>query len=194
VSLGPGPAPAGPGAYIDASRRARSAFGVAIYVIPAAAATEFRVVPARCGREEAQALTRALARVDATLRARIVKLQSTELRVERQEALNPTGIVLGTMNAKALGIDGTATFLDINRSGLLDTNAGFPVRAVTVGVVPDGVSTVTLRYAHHRPVVAPVLENVFVILPPSHSRLQAIVWRTQRGTKIKTVSPASLTG
>jgi hypothetical protein len=138
VSEGPRPAPAGPGAFIGASRRARSASGVTIYVIPAAAATQFRVVPNRCAREEADALRRALTGVGASLRARIVKLQRTEFRAEREEALNPAGIVLGTANAKAFGIDGTATFPDIKRSGLLDMNAGFPVRAVTVGVVPDG--------------------------------------------------------
>jgi hypothetical protein len=194
VSDGPGSAPAGPGAFVDASRRARSALGVTIYIIPAAAATEFRVVPARCARDEANALKRALTGVGAPLRARIVKLQRTEFREERQEALNPAGIVLGTVNAKAFGIDGTSTFLDIKRSGLLDMNAGFPVRAVTVGVVPDGVSTVTLRYSHVRSIDASVVENVFVIVPPRHARLQAIVWRTSHGADIKTVSAAALTG
>jgi hypothetical protein len=194
ASEGPGPAPAGPGAFIDASRRARSALGVTIYVIPAAAATQFRVVQTRCAREEVNALKRALTGVGASLRARIVKLQRTEFRAGRQEALNPAGIVLGTVNAKAFGIDGTATFLDVKRSGLLDMNAGFPVRAVTVGVVPDGVSTVTLRYSHEQSIDASVVENVFVIVPPRHARLQAIVWRTSQGSDIKTVSPAALTG
>jgi hypothetical protein len=193
VSEGPGPAPAGPGAFVDASRRARSALGVTIYIIPAAAATEFRVVPLRCAREETTALKRALTGVGASLRARIVKLQRTESRTERQEALNPAGIVLGTVNARAVGIDGTATFLDIKRSGLLDMNAGFPVRAVTVGVVPDGVSKVTLRYSHARSIDASVVENVFVIVPPRHARLQAIIWRTSTGADIKTISPAALT-
>jgi hypothetical protein len=98
------------------------------------------------------------------------------------------------VNAKAFGIDGTATFLDVKRSGLLDMNAGFPVRAVTVGVVPDGVSTVTLRYSREQSIDASVVENVFVIVPPRHARLQAIVWRTSQGSDIKTVSPAALTG
>jgi hypothetical protein len=163
---------------------------VTIYVIPAAAATAFRVVPTRCAREEATALKRALTGVGASLRARIVKLQRTQLA----EASNPAGIVLGTVNAKAVGIDGTATFVDITRSGLLDMNAGFPVRAVAVGVVPDGVSTVTLRYSHDRSINARVVENVFVTVPPRHARLEAIVWRTSHGAVIKTVSPAAFTG
>ena len=194
VSLGPGPAPAGPGAFVDASRRARSALGVTIYLIPAAAATEFRLLPARCTRDEANALKHALAGTTESFRARIIDLQHTELLRQRQEALNPGGIVLGTVNAKSFGIDGTATFLDIKRSGLLDINAGFPVRAVTVGVVPDDVSTVTLRYSHQKSVTASVVENVFVIVPPKHARLQAIVWRTAHGTDLKTISAAALTG
>jgi hypothetical protein len=194
VSLGPGPAPAGPRAFIDASRRARTALGVTVYVIPAAAATQFRVVPARCAREEITALKRALTGVGASLRTRIVKLQRTELYADRQEALSPAGIVLGTVNAKAVGIDDTSTFLDIRRSGLLDTNAGYPVRAVTVGVVPDDVSTVTLRYSHDRSIDASVVENAFVIVPPKHARLQSIVWRTSHGATINTVPLAAFTG
>jgi hypothetical protein len=194
VSLGPGPAPAGPAAFVDASRRARSTLGVTIYLIPAAAATEFRLLPTRCTRDEVNALQHDLAGADASLRDRIIRLQRTELRTQRQEALNPGGIVLGTVNAKAFGIDGTATFLDIKRSGLLDINAGSPVRAVTVGVVPDDVSTVTLRYSHQKSVTARVVENVFVIVPPKHARLQAIVWRTAHGTDLKTIPAAALTG
>jgi hypothetical protein len=194
VSLGPGPASGGPGAFIDASRRARTALGVTVYVIPAAAATQFRVVPAGCPGEEADALKRALTGVGRSLRTRIVTLQRAEFRADRQEALHPAGIVLGTVNAKAVGIDDTTTLLDIRRSGVLDTNAGFPVRAVTVGVVPDGVSTVTLRYSHERSVDASVVENVFVIVPPKHVRLQAIVWRTSQKATIKTVPLAAITG
>ncbi len=194
VSLGPGPAPAGPDAFVDASRRARTALGVTVYVIPAAAATAFRVVPARCAREEANALKRALTGVGASLRTRILKLQRTESRADRQEALNPAGIVLGTVNKKAVGIDDTTTFLDIRHSGLLDTNAGFPVRAVTVGVVPNGVSTVTLRYSHDRSIDASVIQNVFVLVPPNHARLQAIVWRTSHGATINTLPLAAFSG
>jgi hypothetical protein len=70
VSLGPGPASGGPGAFIDASRRARTALGVTVYVIPAAAATQFRVVPAGCAGEDADALKRALTGVATSLRTR----------------------------------------------------------------------------------------------------------------------------
>jgi hypothetical protein len=194
VSLGPGSPPAGPGAFVDASRRARRALGITIYIIPATAATPYRVLPDRCDRQEADALKRALTGVVASLRTWIVNRQRTELHADRQEALNPAGIVLGTVNAKAVGIDGTSTFLDIRRSGLLDTNAGYPVRAVTVGVVPDGVSSVTLRYSHQRSIDATVGENVFVSLRPRHARLQAMVWRTSHGATIKTVPLAAITG
>jgi hypothetical protein len=121
-----GPASGAPAAFVNASRRARSALGVTVYIIPAAHASLLRVVPKHCAGEEASALQRELARVSSPTRARILALQRQYLAWQRYEALNPEGIVLGDVNAKAQGIDGTATIVDIEHAGMLDGNAGYP--------------------------------------------------------------------
>jgi hypothetical protein len=151
------------------------------------------VVPARCEQEEAAVLKRQLAHTGFGASAGVLALQSEELAWERDEALHPDGIVLGVVNAKAQGIDGTATVADIERGGMLDGNAGYPVRALISGVVPDGVASVSLEYLRGATLAARVVDNVFVAVPPRHAgRLSVIVWRARGGAVMKAVPVADV--
>jgi hypothetical protein len=106
---------------------------------------------------------------------------------QRYQALHPEGIFLITVNAKAVGNDGGASTAQIEEQGLLDGNAGYPVRPLTSGVVPDGVASVTLRYGRSS-LTAPVVHNVFVALPRRNDHgLAAVVWRSATGAIIKVV-------
>jgi hypothetical protein len=198
----PGEGPGGPigsrpstgaAVYINASRRARTALGVTFYILPAGRETGLRPTPARCGADRAASLDRALKQDPKMLRERIADLQRQYLTWQRYEALNPEGILLMTVNAKAVGNDGGASTAKIQQRGLLDGNAGYPVRALMSGVVPDGVASVTLRYGRGS-LTAPVVNNVFVALPRrgGHAPLTAIVWRSTTGAIVKVVPFSTL--
>lgn len=164
------PPPTGEDVYINASRRARTALGATFYIVPAGQETGLRPTPARCDAEQAAVLEHALKQDPKTLRDRIGELQQQYLTWERYEALNPEGILLMTVNAKAVGNDGGASTAQIQQQGLLDGNAGYPVRALMSGVVPDGVASVTLRYGRGS-LTAHVVNNVFVALPQARGSL-----------------------
>lgn len=180
--------PTGEAVYMNASRRARRVLGVTFYILPAGRETGLRTTPARCDAEQAAALERALKQDPKTLRDRIGELQQQYLTWQRYEALNPEGILLVTVNAKAVGNDGGASTAQIEQHGLLDGNAGYPVRGLISGVVPDGVASVTIRYGRGS-LTARVANNVFVALPGrgGHAPLTAIVWRSTTGAIIKVV-------
>jgi hypothetical protein len=181
-------APPGADVYVNASRRARTALGVTFYILPAGEETGLRPTPARCDTEQATALVRILRPDPKALVRRILGLQHEYLAWQRYEALNPEGIFLMTINAKASGNDGGASTAQIAQQGLLDGNAGYPVRALMSGVVPDGVASVTLRYRGARPVTASVVSNIFVAVPPRGThRLASVVWRSSAGAVIKVV-------
>jgi hypothetical protein len=189
------PRPGGPAAYPAASRRARSALGVTVYIIPAAHASPYRLLPPRCGVEEAKALTRALIHRPSAERAAILAEQTRYLAWQRHEALHPAGVVLGGVTAKSFEIAGAATFDDIDQIGMLNTSAGYPGGSVTDGVVPDKVASVSLRYHNGQIVNAKVAHNVFLLIPPRHRwSVQAIIWRSRDGSVIKTLSSTALTG
>ena len=59
------------------------------------------------------------------------------------------------------------------------------------GVVPDGVASVTLRYRGARPLNAPVINNLFVAVPPRNAGgLASVVWQAADGTIVKIVPNA----
>ena len=184
-------APTGVDAYVHAARRARTAFGVTFYILPAGDETGLRLTPVRCDPEQSRALARVLRGDTSSARARAVALQRQYLSWQRYEALDPEGIVLLTRNRKAVGDDGAASTAQIAQQGLLDPNAGAPVRALISGVVPDGVASVTVRYRIGRPVNATVIDNIFVAVPRHGAEgLASVVWRSASGSIFKVVPNA----
>jgi hypothetical protein len=182
--------PPGQGAELAAGRRARTALGTTFYIVPASDETGLRPVPVRCEAEQRAALTRVLARAPTVTRDQMVELQHQYLAWERYRGRHREGIILGTITARAVGVDGAASVDEIRQHGLLDDNAGYPGRALISGVVPDGVATVTLTFPTVR-VRADVVNNVYVVAQPRHAgSLQTVTWRAADGRPIKTL-PAS---
>lgn len=136
--------PTGADVYLNASRRARTALGVTFYILPAGQETGLRPTPARGDAERASALQRDLTQDPKTLWERIAELQQQYLTWQRYEALNPEGIFLMTVNAKAVGDDGGASAAQIAQRGLIDVHAGYPVRALI------SVKLLTPPAAHRR--------------------------------------------
>ncbi len=56
----------------------------------------------------------------------MVELQRQYLAWEGCRGQRREGIILGTITARAVGVDGAASVDEIRQHGLLDGNAGFP--------------------------------------------------------------------
>lgn len=196
----PGAGPGGPigsrpasgaDAYVNAIRLARTALGVTFYILPAGEETGLRATPEWCDAEQSRVLGHILKTDPAARRQRVGQLQHEYLTWQRYEALNPEGFFLLTRNARAVGDDGGASTAELAQHGLLDGNAGRPGRALMSGVVPDGVASVTLRYRGARPLNAPVINNLFVAVPPRNAGgLASVVWQAADGTIVKIVPNA----
>jgi hypothetical protein len=177
---------------LAAGRRARTALGTTFYIVPASDETGLRPVPVRCEAEQRAALTRALARAATATRDQMVELQHRYLAWERYGGRHREGIILGTITARAVGVDGAASVDEIRQHGLLDGNAGYPGRALISGVVPDGLATVTLTFPTVR-VPADVVNNVYVVAQPRHAgSLQTVTWRAADGRPIKTLAASTI--
>jgi hypothetical protein len=78
--------------YLNQIRRARSAFGLSFYVIPAGNVTWEREVPARCGREQVAALKLRVGGLQPRERAQILAAQARYLAYVRYLTLHSEGI------------------------------------------------------------------------------------------------------
>jgi hypothetical protein len=183
--------PPGQGAELAAGRRARTALGTTFYIVPASDETGLRPVPVRCEAEQRAALTRALPHAPTVTRDQTIELQHQYLAWEGYRGRHREGIILGTITAHAVGVDGTASVDEIRQHGLLDGNAGYPGRTLISGIVPDGVATVTLTFPTVR-VRANVVNNVYVGAQPRHAgSLQTVTWRAADGRPIKTLAAST---
>lgn len=140
---------AGAQLYGNQVRRARSAFGVSFYVVPAGNVTGQRGVPGRCNAEQVAALKRQLSHVPQRKRAGILAAQSRYLAYGSYLAVHAEGVCAGYPTPLRAGGGGLAcaTFAEFQRWGVLvDASVYLDRAAVFWTVVPDGVATVTLRF------------------------------------------------
>jgi hypothetical protein len=198
--------------YLNQIRAARSAFGTRFYVIPAGNVSGQRGVPARCIAEQIAALRLRLGHVRTGRRARMLAAQARYLAYLRYLARHPDGICATFVPAGATALDlvdnlGCATLADFQRWGVLaDASAYLGGRiGVFWTVVPDGVATVTLRFAVREggaPATLSVhpVSNVVIAREPFHAPYQSgvpstIVLRSADGDVVKTVrtSPNMIT-
>jgi hypothetical protein len=143
---------------------------------------------AGCRAAAVTALHATLTQIPARLRTATLDLQQQQFRITRR--ISGPAICLAVEHPVTLA-DSCAQSADaLNRRGLLLTEGELS------GIVPDGVSQVTIRYqsrAHHRHTrTAHVINNVFatnIDLPsPGLQRTATITWHNAQGTQIKTIS------
>jgi hypothetical protein len=165
--------PSSPGAqlYVNQIHRARSAFGATFYVLAAGNVSGQRGVPARCDARQRAALERRLAHAPAAQRRRILDAQSRYLVYLRYLALHPEGICAGYLTRQGTADNlGCATLAGFHRWGVLADGEAYLGGTIGVfwSVVPDGVASVTLRFAapHHVTITARAVNNVVVAREP----------------------------
>lgn len=177
--------------YAGAIRRARSAFGMTFYIVPAGNVTGIVPVPARCAAEQRQALTRALAHRTAGKRAELLKAQALFIAQEAALAAHPEGICIVEStpgNITRISTDCGYTLATIESGRVFSVIDGHP-GALFAGVVPDGVASVTLRYGLVT-VTADVVRNVFASRYPhgvATTVLPQITWHSADGRVIRTI-------
>jgi hypothetical protein len=169
--------------YVNQIHRARSAFGGTFYLIPAGNITGQRGVPARCQAEQVTALKARLARAKASVRARVLAAQRRYLAYMRYLALHPEGVCAawlgpGVGNAANLMCGAMANF---ERWGIMaDASSALNGTPVFWTVVPDVVSTVTLRFV---PGGTPLRHPVTITVRPLGNVAVAVVPHGRSGSR-----------
>lgn len=181
--------------YVRHIRRARRGFGLTYYVVPAGNGNLGQPIPARCYREQAAALHRELSHIPRSLRAGTLALEPRFVNQTRHDALPYAGICLVALGDGG-GSSCSYSISDIEQGRAIESGGGPDEVAVTWGLVPDGVATVTIVYpqpaghGHAPTTTGKVISNVFII--PNRGRWltnSKMIWRSATGAVIKTFSP-----
>lgn len=199
-----------PQLYVNYVRFARKAYGERWYVWVSGSNDRPPADAKRCLAAERQDFRREEPRIPESLRSAATVQFESQLRAERRVDERPTtapGVWLIGYGRRFGGGGGGAGAAQIERAGMWSSQSGGtgadPGRTLFGGVVPDGVSTVTLQYpagklggfSHRRgpalTVTAPVLENV-VVVSVERAGNQATgavttTWRAENGAVIKTL-------
>jgi hypothetical protein len=177
------------GIYLAAIRRARYVDGVGLYVVPTANLFGWRPVPARCRSEEAAALQREARSSGALQVAAALDVQRRYLNWEQYEARHPEGICVAELDPR--GAVGEACGWGVGEieqglAGLGGTD--IPGPGLVHGIVPDGVTSVTLELTGGRAAVdARVVNNMYLARLPHGVNMPArILWRAADGRVLKT--------
>jgi hypothetical protein len=187
----------GPGtaAYVGAARRAVSVGRSDYFLAPVRNLPAAAYPSARCFVLQSQALALALPHIPARLRAPTRELQRAFIAYDQRQAATPPmdGICIVTTFGRRGSSANCGAALPEIRHGMLpsDDNGTF------VGVVPDGVASVTLRIAPGaghvaRSVTAVVRNNMYVARAgqdvPFKPGSPTVVWRAADGRVLRTFS------
>jgi hypothetical protein len=179
------------GIYVNYIRLARVKNGISYYVVPAAASFARLTLPESCYAALVAALRAELPRVPAPLRAPTLSLQAQLIARQRELAQQQAAGVICLEFSSASGSGGScgATPAQIAQTGMISTIGRIS------GVVPDGVTTVTIRYPASngraaQTVTTDVVSNVFatsIVRSTDRNLSPTIIWRSAQGKVLKTV-------
>jgi hypothetical protein len=181
--------------YVRYIRRARWRYGAGYYIVPAGNVDPVAPVPDRCAAEQQRALQQELPQIPARLRAGRLALEPLYLANWHYDQLPRPGVCLLALNSTGGGDESCgATVGDIESGHTLSTGGPTGV-GVVYGLVPDGVSTVTVYYRGRRPITVHAIGNVFIVPDPGQRFPNdgfpaRMVWRSAAGAVIKTISGA----
>jgi hypothetical protein len=181
------------GVYVRYIRRARVRYDAGYYLIPAADANALHPIPERCYAELHAAVGHELDHVSTNLRAGARKLEPRFVNQLRSQTTPAEGVCLAALNdtGNGDGCGGGYTVADIEQGHTIASGGPTGV-GVVYGIVPDGVTAVTLRYRTQSFTVT-VINNVFILKNP-HQHLpnygfpKTIIWRGTNNTTIKTIT------
>jgi hypothetical protein len=185
-------------------RLARVADGAAFIVVPVRVRPGAGQPGARCLDAQRRALRREARRIPASIRAQTVYLGERELAYVRRVITRPpydSVCLIETARSSAGADCGSQTPRALRRPSLPELTSGNPLRrAAYVGVVADGVASVTLRVPKRPGHAAETLRGSVVgnvIVVPASIALQravpqvlpTVIWRDAAGRIIARVRP-----
>jgi hypothetical protein len=181
--------------YLKYVRLAIVKDGVSYYVAPVASLAPSRGASAACYQAHRAALNAELPQIPPSVRAATLALEDRLIASGRrlQAQQDRGGVCLLTESQYAIGGACGGSASEISEQGMI-TDFG-----LLSGIVPDGVATVTARYAPTRTsrahiVTTNVVGNVFATslkIPYNTVNLQpTLIWRSADGTILKTVPAA----
>jgi hypothetical protein len=183
-----------PEIYRGYVRRALVADGVSYFIAAMRQSFTF-ALPARCLDREAAALRRELPRIPRSLRPPTIKLQAQMIAAQRKLRKLPTQstICFGTATHNA-----SDQMCGVTAVAIKHGIAPIDNRGTFIGVVPDGVATVTVRYktagGGEASLTGRVSGNMYAVRGPQDygsSPLMTVVWRSAQGALIKKVTQPS---
>lgn len=187
-----------PDIYRSSVRRAFSSAGSSYYIVPTRNDPANSIPSERCLDLQGAAVDRELPKIPASMRQPVQELATAMLAYARGLATHgpEDGICLVTTGSSEEGADcgtGAQEIKDGEASVPQDDNGTY------IGVVPDGVATVTLTFPAsagqpQRSVTAPVKGNVYAARLihdfPARSRpTPTVTWRTVQGRVLKRIPP-----
>lgn len=190
------------GIYPGAERLARVTRGVTYYLVPVRTDPGAGQPTLRCLAAQRTALRQALPSIPHALRAQTQALQTELIAFDRRLISSPPqdGVCLLTRMRGGGGSSCSETLAQIRRGtgGLQESEYTY------TDVVPDGVATVSLRFAAHdgraaQTVSSPVVGNLFVASAPGPHALpgaaqpSVVEWRAADGRVLhRFLAPTSL--
>ncbi len=184
------------GIYVHYVRRAQYRYGGGYYLIPAADVNAGSRVPARCFTEQATAFRQDLPQIPPQLRHQAARLDAESIAYQRYRQQHPSGICLSHLNNHGDGGGGCgATLADTeNHPGLGLSQGDSQSGSINAGIVPDGIASITYRYAKTRhsrafTITVAVINNLVVYKTPrgANSARVSLTLRAANGTVIRTL-------
>jgi len=186
------------GIYVHYVRRAQYRYGGGYYLIPAADVNAGTGrMPARCFAEQATAFRQELPHIPPQLRHRATRLEAESIAYQRYRQQHPSGICLSHLNNHGGGGGSCgATLADTeNHPGLGLSQGDSQSGSINAGIVPDGIASITYRYAKTRhsrafTITVAVINNLVVYKTPRgvyNSNRVSLTLRAANGTVIRTL-------
>jgi len=178
--------------YVRYVRRAQVKAGVSYYVIPGARLVQDPEFSPRCRASQVAVLRGNLPHIPPNERASTLALQRRWLALFARMGQPAEGVCLMAFEASGVGGGSCVTAAQAEQGGLQESNG-----STFSGVVPDGVSTVTVHYpvgngSAAQTFTSEVVGNVFAIRIPGLTLgggpPATIIWRSASGEAIKTIS------
>jgi hypothetical protein len=179
------------GIFVKYVRRAQYRYGAGYYLTPAANVLGYRK-PSRCFAAQTAALHRELPKIPVRLRARAVRAAAEQIAFQRYQQLHPEGICVVELNNAGFGGGGCGAILSQQERypGLGGSHGD-----IQYGLVPDGIASITYRYAATRSVRAftitvAVINNLVVYKASAKlSTKLTVILRAANGHVIRTFRP-----
>lgn len=185
----------GRGVFLRYIRRSQYRFGGGYYLIPAAHISPVAGPPTRCYTEELDEIRAELPTIPTRRRHTTLEVAAQILGWQLYQQEHPEGFCLLHLNNRGFGGGGCgATLASIEQYPGLGESQGGRKTVLHAGIVPNGIASITYRYAHSPQggkqftITVPVINNVVVFkVPTRYQSLRSLTLRSASGQGIRAV-------